>query len=422
MPRKRANGEGTMRQRSNGRWEGRYTIGIDPVTGHAVQKSVSGKTQAECRAKMQKAIEESRNLVIRSEGEYTVGEWCRQWFEIYSKPHLRPNTANGYQNILFHQIVPAIGQIKLRELTPIQIQKMYNDIKSGGRIRLTGQRDNHALSNSYVRSVHMLLHNCLQQAVRERLIHHNPCDNCRIPKKDRVEMKIIPPEQIGRYLREAERYGVLPIFYLELTSGLRRGELLALRWDDVDVATGIITVNKQVSRINGALVVSDPKTNNSIRKVAVPKRTVELLVQEHNLHPDSPYLFMSPRTGGMWSPDSVSRIHKELLAKAGMDTRVRFHDLRHTFATLAMQNGVDPKTLSGMLGHSSAAFTLDTYTHVTHQMQQAAAEKMDHFMKRVMPEPEPEPPGPTCCPGLKERDGAADNGEIGKILPFTRVG
>lgn len=194
-------------------------------------------------------------------------------------------------------------------------------------------------------------------------------------------MKIIPPEQIGRYLREAERYGVLPIFYLELTSGLRRGELLALRWDDVDVATGIITVNKQVTRINGALVVSDPKTNNSIRKVAVPQRTVELLVQEHNLHPDSPYLFMSPRTGGMWSPDSVSRIHKELLAKVGMDTCIRFHDLRHTFATLAMQNGVDPKTLSDMLGHSSAAFTLDTYTHVTHQMQQAAAEKMDHFTR-----------------------------------------
>lgn len=418
MPKKRANGEGTMRQRPNGRWEGRYTIGIDPKTGHAIQKSISAKTQAECRAKLHQAIEESRNLVITKDSDYTVESWCKQWFEVYSKPNLRPSTVHGYQNLLFNQIIPAIGGIKLRELTPIHIQKMYNDIKETGRIRRTKKSENLTLSNSYVRSVHMLLHNCLQQAVRERLISHNPCDSCRIPKKDKAEMKIIPPEQIGRYLQEAENYGVLPIYYLELTSGLRRGELAALLWEDVDVVNGIITVNKQVSRIGGKLVVSEPKTKNSVRKVAVPRRTVELLIQEHAKHPDSPYLFMSYRTGEMWNPESLSRVHKCLLEKAGIDPGVRFHDLRHTFATLAMQNGVDPKTLSNMLRHSSAAFTLDTYTHVTHQMQQAAAEKLAGFMEQAIPNTDPEPPAPVSQ--VEPPDPTTDH--HCKVIPFPQVG
>ena len=144
-------------------------------------------------------------------------------------------------------------------------------------------------------------------------------------------MTIIPPEKLGVYLSEAEKYGVLPMFYLELSSGLRRGELLALRWDDLNVKDRILSVSKQVTRIAGELVVTEPKTKNSVRKVALSQQAVALLAREHEQHPDSPILFPSPRTGGYWSPDAVSRINRKLLAKAGIEEHVRFHDLRHPY-------------------------------------------------------------------------------------------
>ena len=380
MAKKRANGEGSIRRRSNGRWEGRYTAGIDPATGKSVQKSVSAKTQAECRERLRQAIRDSQGLTIDHTGDYTVAEWCRLWYETYSKPNLRFSTADSYKVILEKHIIPAIGGIKLRQLTALHIQQMYNHAKEQGRVRRWEKTTDLSLANSTVRRIHMVLNSCLQQAVKERIIPYNPCESCRVPKLEKKEMTIIPPEKVGAYLRAAEEYGVLPIFYLELTSGLRRGELLGLQWSDLDPENQLITVNKQLSKINGELVLTTPKTQNSIRKVAVPKRTVELLIAEHEKHPDSPLMFASPRTGSYWSPDAIGRVHKKLLAMAEIDSSVRFHDLRHTFATLAMQSGVDVKTLASMLGHYSAGFTLDTYTHITHQMQQGAAEKIGGFM------------------------------------------
>lgn len=231
-----------------------------------------------------------------------------------------------------------------------------------------------------VRHAHMVLSGALKQAVKERIIPFNPCDNCRIPKKEKKEMTILPPEKIGAYLDEAKRLGVYEMFFLELTSGLRKGELLALLWTDLDVENNKLTVNKQVNRINGELVVSEPKTQNSIRTVALPQQTVDLLISEHQRHPGSPLMFCCPRTNSYWSPDSVVRLHKKMLAAAGVEDRVRFHDLRHTFTTLAVQSGADVKTIASMLGHYSAAFTLDTYTHVTDSMQRGAAEKISVFL------------------------------------------
>lgn len=380
MAKKRANGEGSIRRRSNGRWEGRYTAGIDPATGKSVQKSVSAKTQAECRERLRQAIRDSQGLTIDHTGDYTVAEWCWLWYETYSKPNLRFSTADSYKVILEKHIIPAIGGIKLRQLTALHIQQMYNYSKEQGRVRRWEKTTDFSLANSTVRRIHMVLNSCLQQAVKERIISYNPCESCRVPKLEKKEMTIIPPEKVGAYLQAAEQYGVLPIFYLELTSGLRRGELLGLQWSDLDQENQLITVNKQLSKINRELVLTTPKTQNSIRKVVVPKQTVELLIAEHEKHPDSPLMFASPRTGSYWSPDAIGRVHKKLLAMAEIDSSVRFHDLRHTFATLAMQSGVDVKTLASMLGHYSAGFTLDTYTHITHQMQQGAAEKIGGFM------------------------------------------
>ena len=285
---------------------------------------------------------------------------------------------------------------------------MYNDLKENGRIPRGAKQNDKPLSNTFVRRVHAVLQAVLKQAVKERLIPYNPCENCRIPPKDKKEMTILPPEKIGRYLQEAEKYGVLPMFYLELSSGLRRGELLALQWDDLNVKERILTVNKQVTRMEGELDVTEPKTKNSVRKVALSQQAVDLLVQEHEQHPDNPILFPSPRTGGYWSPDAVSRINRKLLKNAGIEEHVRFHDLRHTFATMAISSGVDVKTLSSMLGHYSAGFTLDTYTHITNDMQRGAAEKIGGFMESATATPTPEPPDPP----EKSRC---------KVIPFEKV-
>ena len=370
---------------------------------------MSAKTHAECKEKLAKAIRENRGVPLNHTGDYTAAEWCRLWFETYSKPNIRYNTAKGYEGIIEHHIIPAIGAIKLRQLSSIHIQRMYNETKENGRMQRGSKQNGKALSHTFVRRVHAVLQAALKQAVKERLIPYNPCENCRIPPKDKKEMTILPPEKIGRYLQEAEKYGVLPMFYLELSSGLRRGELLALQWSDLNVKERILTVNKQVTRMEGELDVTEPKTKNSVRKVALSQQAVDLLVQEHEQHPDNPILFPSPRTGGYWSPDAVSRINRKLLKNAGIEEHVRFHDLRHTFATMAISSGVDVKTLSSMLGHYSAGFTLDTYTHITSDMQRGAAEKIGGFMESATAANTPEPPDPP------EENRC-------KVIPFEKVG
>ena len=366
MPKKRANGEGSIRKRKDGRWEGRYTAGNDPTTGKPIHKSVLAKTQSEAKEKLKQAIAEAEKLDMSRAKSYTLGAWIKLWYEVYAEPRLREKTKDYYLNYIDNHIIPELGNTPLEKLTTIQIQKFYNDLQKSGRI----QRYTHiklkdkGLSTRVVRGIHTLLNNCLEQAVAERLLLANPAKGCHLPKLEKREMKILPEDKIGPYLAEAERRGLLAAFYLELTTGLRRGELLALLWTDLDVENMTISVSKQVNRINGELVVSQPKTPNSIRKLAIPQRAVELLVEEHAKHPHSPYLFVSPKTGTMFDPDSFRHTHEKILKAIGAE-HIRFHDLRHTFATLSLKYGVDVKTLSGALGHYDAGFTLSTYTHAT---------------------------------------------------------
>ena len=384
MAKKRANGEGNIRKRSDGRWEGRYTAGYHPETGKRIIKNVLGKTQAECKAKLKKAIEESQSLDVGRADEYTVAAWLRTWFELYAKPHIRPSTMNYYHRNIEQHIIPAIGDIPLNKLTTRDLQKLCNDLQSNGRLRKVQKKEKPGLSNSTVRGIHMMLHNALDRAMKEKLILSNPTENCIIPKIEKQEMKILRPDPISSYLNAAERRNALPMFYLELVSGLRKGELTALLWSDLDIQNRTISVSKQyVKNPNGELALTRPKTETSVRKVSIPQEAVDLLISEHDKHPDNPYMFPSPITGEMYYPDSIVNLHKKILKDAGLP-HIRFHDLRHTFATLALQNGVDVKTVSSMLGHYDAGFTLRTYTHATRQMQQKAAEKMGSFMAQVM--------------------------------------
>ena len=313
--------------------------------------------------------------------EYTVERWVKTWFEIYSKPNLRESTQERYLNHIEYHIIPEIGHIKLRKLTVRDIQVMYNNVRDHGRV-LKGPNDKRdkSLSASYIHSLHRMLKMCLERAVKEELLIRNPCDNVVLPKVEREEMKILKPENIKAYLAEAERRGCLPMMFLELCSGLRKGELAALLWEDLDIENKTISINKQATRVKGGGVkVTRPKTATSIRKEPIPQQAVDLLIQEHEKHPDSPYMFPSPVTGDMLYPDSLNDINEKILDAIGVE-RVRFHDLRHTFATIALQSGVDIRTVSGMLGHADPGFTLRTYTHVTNPMQVKAAETVGNVI------------------------------------------
>lgn len=332
MGKKRANSEGSIRKRKDSRWEGFYTASYDPAPGKQKIKNVLGKTQAEIKEKLKKAIADSQRLDMNRSGTHTVKSWVTMWYEVYAEPRLRENTKDYYLNYINNHIIPQLGDIKLDKLTTIQIQKFYNDLQKNGRVQRYQhiQLKNKGLSVRVVHGIHTLLNNCLEQAVAERLILVNPARGRKLPKMEKREMKVLPEEKIRPYLMEADKRGLLAPFYLELTTGLRRGELLALLWTDLDVEKRTISITKQVTRTKGELVVSQPKTHNSIRVLPVSQQAVELLVEEHKKHPGNPYMFPSPKTGGMFDPDSFRHTHEKILKAIGAE-HIRFHDLRHPY-------------------------------------------------------------------------------------------
>ncbi len=378
MAKKRANGEGSIRKRKDGRWEGRYTAGRDPVTGKQIFKNVLGKTQGEVREKLKKAIEESGRLDLTKAGKYTLGQWMDVWFENYAQIRVRPSSHQTYKGYIENHIKPNIGKIPIEKLTSLELQKFYRKLLTEGRVdRIEAENQPKGLSAKTVRNIHQVLSSALDLAVEQKLILVNPALKCALPKVEHREMQTLPAEQLAAFLQEAKNSGVYELYYLDLATGLRRGELLGLKWEDIDLDQGVIRVRRQVARINGKVQEMPLKTKNAYRSIAISQDAVQMLreMKDKGL---GEYVFPSP-TGGPISPDSVLNMLHRVLQRAGLPP-LRFHDLRHTFATLALQNGVDIKTVSGMLGHFSAGFTLDTYAHVTTAAQKEAANTMGNIL------------------------------------------
>ena len=383
MAKKRANGEGSIRKRKDGRWEGRYTAGHDPETGKAIYKNVLGRSQAEVKEKLKQAIGETQALDITKAGKYTVGEWMEVWFQDYAKIKVRPSSHQTYQGYIQNHIRPNIGDIPLEKLTSLDLQKLYKKLLTTGRVdRLEAKRQPKGLSAKTVRNIHQILSSALKLAQEQRLILANPAEGCALPRVEHQEMKTLTTVQLASFFREARDSGVFELYYLELATGLRRGELLGLKWEDIDLDRGDLRVRRQVSRINGEVVEAPLKTKNAYRTLPLAEDTVSVLKEQRKKVGNSPWVFPSPN-GGPISPDSVLHMLHRVLKRAGLP-KVRFHDLRHTFATLALQNGVDVKTVSGMLGHFSAGFTLDTYAHITSAAQRQAAQTMRSVLSETL--------------------------------------
>ncbi len=379
MAKRRANGEGNIRKRKDGRWEDRYTAGRDPVTGKTIYKNVLGKTQAETKAKLKLAIQESIEVdIIRAE-RYTVGQWMDVWFENCAKIKVRPSSHQTYRGYIDNHIKPNIGKIPLNKLSSLHLQKLYKKLLTGGRVeRIEAKKQPKGLSAKTVRNINQVISSAMDFAKDQKFISSNPTDGCALPKLEHQEMKTLPMEQLTSFLREARESGVFEMYYIELATGLRRGELLGLKWEDIALQQGSLRVQRQICRINGKIVEAPLKTKNAYRTLPLSADSIEVLKEQRKKAGNSAYVFPSS-TGGPISPDSDLHMLHRVLKRAGLP-KVRFHELRHTFATLALQNGVDIKTVSAILGHYSAGFTLDTYTHVTTSAKKEAANTMGNIL------------------------------------------
>ena len=378
---RRKNGTGGVSHRKDGRWEGRVVIGYDEK-GLPKTKNVLAKTKGECLEKL-KALKE--NLVTQDKPKYskqmTFGEWIDFWFREFCSPRLKDSTKQTYGYRIYKQIIPNVGHIPLNELKTSDLQAFYASLKTDGRL-IRRDLNGGALSDSHIRAIHTHCNASLNKAVEEGLIFRNPASECRLPSKRYAEMKVLTHAEIHRLLVQAKEEDMFEMFFLDLSTGLRRGELLGLQWDDVDFRKKNLHVRRQVNRVDGKLAVNTPKTKRSARPVPLSDFTLYVLA-EYKKSSSSKWIFPSPvNPDNPREPSSVRKRLSDILERAGCK-HVRFHDLRHTFATMALENGIDIKTLAEILGHNTVATTINTYTHSTAEMQAAAAQKIDRAIAGV---------------------------------------
>ena len=387
---KRKNGEGTVRLRKDGRWEGRVVIGYDDK-GKPKTKSVLAHTKSECVEKLERLKEECGRTAEKLKPDMPFGEWIDFWYKYFSSPKLRPTTQATYENRIYGHIIPSVGKIPLSKLTQNDLQQFYAKLKRTGR-KVNVELKGTGVSDRMVRSCHALCRTSLEKAVEEGLITRNPSIGCKLPPKKNGEMKVLTQNEIVRLLNQAYDEGYYEMFLLELTTGMRRGEILGLKWRDLNLETGELNIKRQLTTKG----ISVPKTKSSIRTVLLPPDMLDLL-REMKKTAKYDWIFPSPvKEGEPRNPTAITKRFRIMLERAHCK-HVRFHDLRHTFATMALENGMDVKTLSAMIGHVSSETTLNIYSHVTDTMRAQAAVKIDREIggtNAEMPEAKDDPRQP----------------------------
>ena len=383
MANKRPDGDGLVRKRSDGRWEGRIVAG-HKSDGKPIYRSVFARTQKELMDKLHAQIEAHRDVELTEGYDLTLAQWLDKWLDEYKAYTVRESTLQGYRRMVDNYIKPHLGDKKLGSVTTADLQKLYNWLRENGRINEHYAKGD-ALSDSVVRGIHMLLHQAMDAAVQQRLVAKNPTNGTVIPKNNYAPKQILTESQLTAFLEMVKQDPVWSdFFYTELTTGLRRGEICGLRWQDFNEKTGRLQIRRSVTtKEGGGVAVGQTKTKTGIRTIQLPPSTVELL-KARKKKSFSDWIFPNPTVPEIpMSPATAYRRMKTLLRYAGLPS-IRFHDLRHTFATHALTSGVDAKTLSGILGHTNASFTLDTYTHVTTDMQKKASSIVGSFLDEIM--------------------------------------
>ncbi len=383
MAKRRPAGDGLVRKRSDGRWEGRIVVG-HKEDGKPIFRSVFAKTQKELMTKLHQNIETYRDVELTENANLTLGEWLDRWLDEQMCFAVRDSTLDGYRRHCNNYIKPRLGDKRITSVTTADVQKMYNALRENGRLKEHYEKG-FALSDSVIRSIHMTLHEALDAAVQAHVIVKNPTEGTVIPKVNYAPKQILTEEQLQKFLDVVKQDPVWSdFFYTELTTGMRKGEICGLRWQDFDERTGQLHIRRSVTnRKGGGVKVGETKTEKGTRTIQLPPSTIEIL-KARKKKSYSDWIFHNPTVPELpLSPETAYNRLKTLLRYAELPS-IRFHDLRHTFATHALTSGVDAKTLSGILGHTNASFTLDTYTHVTTDMQKKASGIVENFLEEIM--------------------------------------
>ena len=383
MGKRRPSGDGMVRKREDGRWEGRIVIG-HKENGEPIFRYLSAKTQKELLKKLHQNIEEYRDVDLSENSKMPLGQWLDRWLEEYAAPSVRSSTLEGYRGYVERNIKPYLGDKPVAKVTREDVQKLYRELQKNGRKELHPEYG-YQLSGATIRRIHGVFHQAMEAAVRENLIARNPTEGITLPKKKTAPKQILNDAQLERFMEAIRADSIWhDFFYTELTTGLWQGEICGLMWSDFDEAHGTLAIRRTLhAQKGGRLVAGETKTGTGKRTITLPPSTAGLLAQRKK-HSYSQWIFPNPlRPEQPTSPGTAYNRLKTLLKRAGLPS-IRFHDLRHTFATHALASGVDAKTLSGILGHTQASFTLDTYTHVTGDMQKRASEIVGGFMEHIM--------------------------------------
>lgn len=365
---RRANGEGTVRQRADGRWEGVIS------TGDGRRKSVYGRKQSEVLAKMDVAENARAAGLPQANERQTVAEYLATWLE-GRRSQLRPATWQRYEISVRKDAVPGIGRTPLVKLSPAQLQALYAGRLAAGSAPQT------------VKNLHAVLHRALHDALRWGMVVRNVAALVDAPRVELHDMTTLTAPQVSQLLAAAAGDRLEALYTLAVTTGMRQGELLALRWRDVDLDRGAVHVRRSVQWPKGGYVFTAPKTKKSQRQVTIGKTSVAALRRHRTrqleerlgaagVWEDLDLVFANGLGRPIEPQNLVQRAFYPLLERAGLP-RIRFHDLRHTAATLLLARGVHPKKVSEMLGHATVAITLDRYSHVTPTMHEEAAEILE---------------------------------------------
>lgn len=391
---KAANGLGSIRKqtvkRKSGKiyeyWEARLTLGIDPVTGKQIQKTLTGKTQAEVIEKMKFYGNEPP-----ADKQGTKAMRLIDWLHIWQTEYLtsvKPSTAYLYRRDIELYIIPALGRYRLNELNPTVIQRFYNGLLKPRK------NDAKALAPKTVKDIHGVLHQALEQAVQNGELEKNPSDACKLPKISKKEIKPLEEAQVITFLSLIEGHVHEYLYKITLFTGLREGEVLGLTWDCVDFKNGFLTIRQQLrkeQKKGGEYYFSTPK-NGKTRTLSISPSVIQLFRYQQQKQ-----LLMMSDAGTAWintnlvftnskgerlSYRTAYDCFKRVVKKMGA-SELRFHDLRHTYAVISIKNGDDIKTVQNNLGHATASFTLDVYGHVTEQMKRDSSSRMEHFIQGI---------------------------------------
>ena len=369
---RRGHGEGTIYQRQDGRWVASIML------ENRKRKEFYGKTRKEVQEKLKVALRELQQGTLVTGPQQTVAQYLHEWLKVH-KQVIRPRSYERYEAIIRLHLVPMLGKLPLQKLTGQHLQRLYTEKLESG------------LSSTTVSAIHGMLHTALDNALKLGILTRNVCEAVSPPRKVHKEMKPLSPEQVRQLLEVAKGHPQEALFILALATGMRRGELLGLKWQDIHFEQSVLQVQRALTRMPTGLGYkeTEPKTRKSRRSIVLTAFAIEALKKHQarqlkmkkvagDAWEEHDYVFCTAAGKHLHPGHDVLEELKKLLKKAGLPD-VRFHDLRHSTATLLLSKGVHPKVVQEILGHSEISMTLDTYSHVLPTMQKAAMEGLNDF-------------------------------------------